>query len=310
MLKSAFDKWLGGSGKHDNGAAMESVSRYDLQDLSACIVNFKIGHKVSYYPAGRKDCQVEAEVLGYRINRKVAFARTGFELEGNLIKISGKTSRVIELRDVESFEYILPRADVSEPAPESETGGTSLGESPDLFAVNAKFSMIRLSEGKSVPSVDMSVSRVSTFEAGPLAGRPVVFLEPNVDSFSFLDRRKYRRIKSHIPIQVKIGQGKPDLECIIDDFSERHFRIISESSGNPLESIEVNQPLVLFIDLPESDGHIVLNCTVMHQVAGGVVVRLRGLLRDEVFEEITPLSEMSIKAALLGHPSAYRVLDF
>ena len=301
MLKNAISKWLGNNNKASDDS---ESSHYDTQELSECIRYFGIEDKVFYYPASRKDLKIESEILGYRINRKMVFSASDFECSGQQIKINGKTPRTIELRDVESFQMILlQNADDASARNEGSEHASDFDET-ELFPVNAKYSMFQPTRQKVVPSIDLRMEKSTVFKSGHLAGRSVVFLEPIVDSFSFLDRRRNRRISAHIPVQLKINENEPEQPCIIQDFSERHFRIISEKATNPLLAIDVGHNLVLLAELPDINKRFTLNGTVIRKVEGGIVFKIKGLLGNEVFESITPISEMSIKASFLTHPSA------
>ena len=303
MLKSAIDKWLGGG-----SAVAEEQPSYDPRDLAGCMRHFEIGCNISYYPEARNDMKVESLILGYSINCNLVFSHKDIKVGEDALCLRDPEPLTIGLDEIEHFCYILPRQDRREIDWALREGESDAATSKCIndFARNALITISKNSDEGGVPTLDTVVRRSQLLREGPYINQAVSFLEPNVDSFTFIDRRQHCRIKCCIPVKLRCGKEKPLLDCVIHDFSERHLRIGPAADDNSLKKLYRGQHLVVVIELDGGHKRFVMNGTITRKLVGDVVVMLKGILHAEQFVEISPITELEIKSALINHPSSER----
>lgn len=302
--------WLKNSESEKEGGSVEIPPAIPNKIIGEFLTHFPIGSKVKYFPEFQKAIKLDTLILGYMINNHMIFTARSIAFEANDGAFNVRINREgvwEEILNIGEFRFIIPhkfRNEVDYPVAGAEHNGKKFVEKTvnDFHRGNA-ITLFRKGAGGKVPHITTTVLRTTELKEGYYSNTTVVMLNPDLESFEFLDQRKYIRLYSKIPAVLSIVE-QDEQSCIIQDFSEKSFRISmlkgNKIPGNVIEGMKVT----LTIKLENESDQIVLRCSVAKKNENYLVLFPTAIEKDKRFRDFDQMDELFVKTTLIHHPQS------
>jgi len=283
---------------------------FSVEDAAKLLKYFPIGCRLKYFPEFQNVIKLDTLVLGYKINMHFIFsarALSAVRKDGvGVLRINSAGAKD-ELRHIDALHIIIPhklRNEVDYPEPGSEHSGEKFTEKTvnDFNRGNA-ITLFKKGSGGKVPHLTTTVGRSIELKDGYYANTRVVLLEPEMDSFKFLDQRRSRRLYARIPAVLSFADEAP-LPCVIQDFSEKAFRVSSADDSQFSKKIIEGVKATLCVKLENECDELVLKCVVHRKTEDYLVLFPSMIERNKRFRDFDPMDELYIKTTLIHHPQA------
>lgn len=301
--------WFGKAGG-EPAPAPPALPRVTVEQIGDFQRHFPIGARVRYYPEYQKNILLDSVILAYALDGALVYAnhalRSGRPGEGAGLVLDSPTG-ARRIAQVDRFHFVIPqttRTELDYPNGAPAGGPERLAERPvNDFVRGNTITLFNKGDNGKVPHLETTVARITTLTEGYYANRRVALLQPEPETFTYLDQREFPRIYTAIP--AALGES-PDGEphpCTIRDFSERFVRVDLATDDSLRADLAEGRRLFLTVPLPHQDRAFVLRATVHRLGEAETVLALTGILKARRFENLDLVDELDLKTSLLHHPA-------
>jgi len=113
--------------------------------------------------------------------------------------------------------------------------------------------------------IDTEVVKNVIFNSGLYAKHKLVLLDALLESFECIDLRRFSRINTEIPAEIYHEKKKIKGNCLLQDFSERFFRIEVAKENKLLPLLDEGSNVVLRIAVSSREEAMILRGTVFRK---------------------------------------------
>lgn len=291
-------------GEQEQGLSVEQVGRV--------IEHFPIGSRIRYYPGFQKEIKIDSVVLAYGFNKHIVYSAQDvtYDQENVGIYLNIKGEKLF-LDRIMSFILLLPhvtRTEIDLEAGQGTAGNAAPKERQvnDFRRGNPIIIMSLTPKTSGVPHLDSVIKNTVRPKHGFYADRNLVVLEPIIDTFHCLDNRRFKRITTNIQVKLQIGQEEEFCDCLLEDFSEKYFRIKILESKRFFQLLTLGRTILLTLEADHQGHPLFLQGNVYRKRRDIVVMVLQGIRKNNRFQPLTTIEELYIKAALLNRPETKR----
>ncbi len=296
----------------------ETTGRTALSSTSVAqvIKHFPVGTRLQYFPEYQKNINNETIIVAYSINDHLIHSQKDIQpitrdgRRGFATNIQGTP---VFFDVVSTFHILVPRiirrvVDLARPRHQQETGASQElqeREINDFVRNNSITLLMRNDQTRGIIQLDTLVKRSSVIlKEGLYPHKPLVVLEPLLDTFECIDIRAMARFDTEIPTEIFLAREDNPQPCLIQDFSEKFIRIQMEvAQQHLLKGMTIGQEVVLKV-VPELQGQrLVLQGRVFRKRRDNVVISMDRIMRNGQFHPLDDLDEIYIKSAMFDHPN-------
>jgi len=262
---------------------------------------YPVGAPLRLFPEFESEVQLDSLLLGYRIDGHDLFAPGDYRLQAD----NGAPAQLLigdrRFDTLQAIEFLIPH-DRSEQA---QLDYVSRAELDRLghFAPGNRFTLIGATVGRQTPYLLGEVTRVERLDAGVYQNHSVVVLRVFPDTLEFHDQRRYYRIETAQPAELRAATGGRAYACTLIDFSETAAQIVLEEEDEGVSALWDGRRVILNLRINGSGQRFTLGGRVLRRSGRRLVLRLETLQQGEEFVTLTTLSVLAIKAALLKAPA-------
>jgi len=295
-----------------NPAEVEQERGLSIDQVGRVIEHFPIGSRIRYYPGFQKEVKIDSVLLAYGFNKHIVYSAQDVtydrEKAGICLNIKGGK---LCLDRIMSFILLLPhvtRTEIDLEAGQGTAGNAAPKERQvnDFRRGNPIIIMSPTSKTSGMPHLDTVVIKTVRPKHGFYADRNLVVLEPIIDTFHCLDNRRFKRITTKIPVKLQIGQEEESCDCLLEDFSEKYFRIKILGSKRFFQLLTVGRTILLTLEADHQGQPLILRGNVYRKRRDIMVMVMQGTMKNNRFQPLNTIDELYIKAALLNRPETKR----
>jgi len=267
--------------------------------LADVMRNFSIGDEVRYFPEYKDETVLPSIILGYSVNGHIIYIQDQVSIE----TVQGESIIVIiddhgrhEIYEVHTFCFMLPN--------DEKTSGLNYEARAELgtrgqFTRGNHITMLANSGDSGSPMVESNVLKIQPMKDGYYAREQLVFLKVIPDTLKTIDNRRYCRVKSQIPVTLRLTKNDQPHRCLLLDFSEGAARVKSVEDDNFTERLTIGQKVVLNIELPKLHKSFGIGGHVKIKRENSAVISFDTIYKDGSFEIISVIDTLQLKASLL-----------
>ncbi|WP_297528381.1 PilZ domain-containing protein [Thiohalobacter sp.] len=261
---------------------------------------YPLGAPLRLFPEFESEVQLDSLLLGYRIDGHELFAPGDYRLQAD----NGAPARLMigeaRLDKLQSLEFLIPY-DRSEQARIDYVSRAEL-DRLGHFAPGNRFTLIGATVDRQTPYLLSEVRRVEHLDSGVYQNHSVAVLRVFPDTLEFHDQRRYYRIETAQPAELRAATGGRAHACTLVDFSETATQILLDKEDEDVAALRDGRRVILALDIHGSGQRFTLGGRVLRRAGRRLVLRLETLQQGETFVTLTTLSVLAIKAALLKAP--------
>lgn len=289
---------------------------FSMKSVCNILQHFKISDRLKYFPEYRKDIIIDSLVVAYALNDYLVYSNKDlqyFEENGQ------KKIRVIQhgnktvIDRVSSFQLLVPYIERKEidfkKNNHLDNSTTEMQEkiARDFIPGNSITLFIRTLNVHGIPHLDTTVRKRVVLDDGIYATKPLVMLDPVLESFECIDFRRSNRINTNIPCLISLGKNQENHKCLIQDFSERFIRIeLPEKSNKALKSMQKETKVFLKVLMDQNDSDLIFKGVIFRIRKNFIVISLENIMKSGRFQPIDQLDEIYIKSTMLSHDETER----
>lgn len=303
----------------DGADAEESPGAAGRTALSATSValvikHFPIGTRLQYFAEYQKSSKNETIVVAYSINDHLIYSQKDIQAitrDGRRGFVATVQGTPVFFDRVSSFHILVPRiirrvVGLAHPHHKGAGAPQTLQEQEvnDFVRGNSITMIMRNDQTRGIIQLDTMVKRSTVvLKEGLYPNKPLVVLEPLLDTFECIDIRAMARFDTEIPTEIFIAKEEKPQACLIQDFSEKFIRIqVEEPQQHALKATTIGQEVVLKV-VPELQGQrLVIQGRVFRKRHNNMVISMDKLMKNGQFHTLDALDEIYIKSAMLDHP--------
>ncbi|NOX75190.1 MAG: hypothetical protein GXP17_00915 [Gammaproteobacteria bacterium] len=288
----------------------EKLEPLDVPGLTEIIRYFPLGEKVRYYPEYQKEGALDTIVLGYGVNDQFIYSAIDIRCQQEsgrdvlCLTVDGEERLVNE---IDSFYLLIPfnRDDDNK---RDYMRRAELGPQGPFRRHNV-ITLMACSTGGILSHLDTVVRKILPLKRGIYAGHDVVLLDVMPRSLKLTDQRQHYRLQTALPAMLVIKDGDTHA-CTLMDFSEGSVQLQFSESNESLAALTEFRRLTLLFDA--SNGSQVkqyaLDGIMYRKTKTSLVMKLRGIYKNDKVESLGLVDVLDIKASLLQHPATQQVL--
>lgn len=292
--------YITGRAKAETGTETEPL--LSVEKVAAVMEHFHIGGKIRYAPDYRPEVTVDSLIIAYGINNHLVYAQRDICLDtsGNqaaLLIDEDWKERVIP--EIKRFCIILPDIGNLENALDYDTrvrvrngGQLQRGDRITLMSLYANHGL---------PHVDTTVRKRVTLRDGYYANHSVIVLEVEPHTLRMVDQRQHYRIRTQMPVTIRLADENKARRCMLIDFSENSLRLSFDGVDMDMPS-SIRQKIYVNIDFEDLDKSFTLQAKAIRKGEDFMVLKLTHILQGDEFVELGLLEALDIKASLLQLP--------
>jgi hypothetical protein len=302
--------WLGKGGS-PAATPVEAPPGIPLGTVAEFLRHFPIGTRLHYFPEYQRNMKLDTLVLGYDIDGRQMYSghAVGLDLGApaalTLATAPGREERVAT---VERFRFLVPFKSRSEMDYGAGREESFTEKTVNDFKRGNTITLVNKGAGGKVAYLDCSVARVVDLRDGVYANRRVALLEPDAESFQFLDQRQYRRVYTCLPASLGPEPDAAGTPCSVQDFSDRYLRLEADATQGWLSTLREGERLFLTIHVPGRPEPFRLAATLHRRGSSYLVLALTAISKNRRFQQMDLMDELDLKTSLLHHPETQRSL--
>ena len=282
----------------------------DIAKLTELLRYFPLGEKVRYYPEYQKEGALETIVLGYGVNDQFIYSpvdiRCQQDGERDVLRLTVDGHERL-VQDVGSFCLLIPfnRADDNK---RDYVRRAELGPRGAFHRHNV-ITLMACSTGGTLSHLDTVVRKILPLKSGIYAGHDVVMLDVVPSSLALTDQRQHYRLQTELPATLAVRDGATH-RCTLMDFSEESVQLQFDGLNEELATLTEYRRLTLTVD-DSGDSynvHFVLDGVMYRKSGTSLVMKLRGIYKDDKLEPLGLVDILDIKSSLLKHPITQQAL--
>lgn len=291
------------AGLDDNGPSAPVLNPAQLIEIMQC---FPIGSKLRYFIDGQQDLSGDSIVIAYGINNHLVYSqndiRSHIDGQHHVFLLDDNWKDII-VRDVHSFSLLIPHIDVEDNQLSYPRKVEILNEV--RFNRGQMISLMSLLNDRGVPHLQSHVRKRVVMKEGYYASHPVVVLDADVETLTLVDQRQQQRVRTSIPMVLAEETGRERLQCALVDFSESFVRLHVDPDAPLVQTLEVDQILVMTIELERQPHRFVVQGRLARIDNEFIVLEMLAMKQGDRFEPMRMLDVFEFKATLLQHPDTH-----
>ncbi len=304
--------WLAKGAATPEPAAVVPVG-IPLVTVGEFLRHFPIGARVHYFPEYQRSVKLDTLVLGYDINGQQVYSDHAVGLDlgaaGAVLTLRVVPGRPERLTAVERFRFLVPFKSRSEMDHGAGQDESFTEKTVNDFKRGNTITLFNRGANGKVAYLDCTVARVIDLHDGVYANRKVAVLEPDAQSFRFLDQRQYHRVYTCLPASLSPEPDAEGTPCSVQDFSDRYLRLEVDASQGWLKTARAGDRLFLTIHVPRRSEPFLLAGTLHRLGSAYLVLALTAIHKDRRFQNMDLIDELDLKTTLLHHPETQRHLS-
>ena len=290
------------TGKVKPEVSEEVASLMAAEQVAAVMEHFQVGGKIRYSPDYRPEVTMDSLIIAYGINNHLIYAQRDIRLDTSgkqptlLIDDDWKDRPIPEIR---RFCIILPDIGNLEDVLDYDTrvrvhngGQLQRGDRITLMSLYAN---------QGLPHVDTTVRKRVTLRDGYYANHSVIVLEVDTNTLRMVDQRQHYRIRTELPVTIRLADESMARRCNLVDFSENSLRLTFDEADMEVPALG-RQKVFINIDLEEQHKSFTLQANAIRKGEDFAVMRLTHVQQGDEFVELGLLEALDIKASLLQRP--------
>ncbi|PIY20181.1 MAG: hypothetical protein COZ12_09835 [Deltaproteobacteria bacterium CG_4_10_14_3_um_filter_60_8] len=221
----------------DQPESLKATGRTALSSTSVALVikHFPVGTRLQYFPEYQKNIKNETIVVAYSINDQLIYSQKDMQpmtREGRRGFVTTIQGTPVFFDVVGSFYILVPRI-IRRVVDMARSHHQAAGAPPqalqerevnDFVRGNSITMLMRNNQTRGMIQLDTLVKRSSVIlKEGLYPNKPLVVLEPLLDTFECIDIRAMARFDTEIPTEIFLTKGETPQPCLIQDFSENSF---------------------------------------------------------------------------------------
>jgi len=274
-----------------------------IEQVAAVMEHFQIGGKIRYAPDYRLEVTMDSLIIAYGINNHLVYAQRDITLDSSgdqstlLIDEDWKERVIPEIR---RFCIILPDIGNLENVLDYDTrvrvhngGQLQRGDRITLMSLYAN---------RGLPHVDTMVRKRVTLRDGYYANHSVIVLEVEPATLRMVDQRQHYRIRTQLPVTIRLAGENMARRCMLVDFSENSLRLSFDDVDAEMPPLG-KRNIFVNLDFDDQQKSFTLQAKTIRTGEDFAVVRLTHIQKDDQFVNLGLLEALDIKASILQLPN-------
>ncbi|MBI1195823.1 MAG: hypothetical protein GC138_08260 [Gammaproteobacteria bacterium] len=291
------------TGKSKTDTREESGPLLAVEQVAAVMEHFQIGGKIRYAPDYRPEVTMDSLIIAYGINNHLVYAQRDICLD-----TSGKQAALLidedwkerAIPDIRRFCIILPDIGNLENVLDYDTrvrvrngGQLQRGDRITLMSLYANHGL---------PHIDTMVRKRVTLRDGYYANHSVIVLEVEPQTLRMVDQRQHYRIRTHLPVTIRLADENKARRCVLVDYSENSLRLSFDDPDMEIPPV-ARQRIYVNIDFDDLGKSFTLQAKAIRKGEDFIVLRLTHIKQGDEYVELGLLEALDIKASLLQLPN-------